>query len=99
MHNIGPGLHASTPAEFPARQKTVAGDLVCILPDLAGEVASCVDDNGELFVIVKLLVWVGAVTVHSRRWRKSEELALWHAVSITTPSAWYARDDDWVAVM
>ena len=33
--------------------------------DMAGNVVSCVDDNGELFVIVKLLVWVGAVTEES----------------------------------
>ena len=54
-----------------AAQKTVAGDLVGIVLDLAGAVAICVDDNGELFAIVKLLVWVGAVTERSRRCRKS----------------------------
>ena len=65
------------------------------------QVASCAIDNdsGELFVIVRLLVWVGAVTEHSSRWSKSEELAVWRARLITMPRAWYAREDDWVIVV
>ena len=83
-----------------APQKKSVGDLVCMLPDSVGEVASCgIDDSGELIAIVRLLVWVRAITERSSRWSKSEELAVWQARLITMPRAWYAREDDWVLVV
>lgn len=93
------GLYLASRLEC-ASLKIAVGDVVVSTAKLsAGIVRACAaDEDGQLFVIVKVLQWLDEVTDHSGLWSPTPRLETWHANALASPRAWYSHGADLVVI-
>jgi hypothetical protein len=91
------GLHLASSLQC-AALKVAVGDIVWC-ENSGGIVSTCAaDDDGQLFVIVKVLQWRNEVTAHSGLWSPTPHLEAWPANALASPRAWYSEGADLVVI-
>ena len=70
----------------------IFGDVV-FLVDAAGQVLHCLEEHGALYVLVKQVQFLVAVSARTAKWIALEGSSLWAAEGLSPGTAWYTSPD------